>query len=176
MGKNKTFDDTKTPTRPEACLPCQRSDTTCKDGPRSSCSRCHRLGIACRNKDEQDRPKKKRVIEISDDESEIRSDARSDKRRKPSPMADMVEAKRKEIVAHFGRLGISEEYSNISFTSFRDNISNTFDDASKARSDADLALLDVQMGILRMMMKMMGKADHILEVKDRMRKMEKDMK
>ena len=155
-----------------------KSDATCKDGPRLSSSKCHRLGIACKNKnEEQERPKKKKgVIEISDDESDRKSDVRSEKRKKASPMADMVEMKRMEIVAHLGRLGMFEEYPYLSFNSFGESISSTLDDASSARSEADLVFLDVQMRFLRTIMMMMEKAEHIIEVKDKLRKVMKNMK
>ncbi|CAD6571474.1 MAG: hypothetical protein CYPHOPRED_004449 [Cyphobasidiales sp. Tagirdzhanova-0007] len=127
--------------------------------------------------EEQERPKKKKgVIEISDDESDRKSDVRSEKRKKASPMADMVEMKRMEIVAHLGRLGMFEEYPYLSFNSFGESISSTLDDASSARSEADLVFLDVQMRFLRTIMMMMEKAEHIIEVKDKLRKVMKNMK
>ena len=106
MGKNKAFDDSKGPVKSDACFACGESGKACKDGPRVACSRCHRLGIACRRKDEGEaNPKRnKRIVEIS------------------NPISGMVEMTRVEIVGHFGRLGMSDLYSHLFFNTFRDSI------------------------------------------------------
>ena len=64
-----------------------------------------------------------------------------------------------EIVGHFGRLGKSDEYFNLSFNTFRDCVFNILDNASWARSGSDLLFLDVQMKVLRMMKSTMEKAE-----------------